>query len=500
MTTGSPGADAETDDGETEAWIHLARQMIGEEGGRIDFEGGYVDFPPGALLEETEIVIEKKADDSDITIPLFSSLFRFGPTLMFLRPVKVGLDFSGTENPIAFWSPVGREGGPAWGKRKGYRNNSLFEFYVSHFSWGGITEFWDCKINCKALCQDETSAMGEPYVWAVTGNGRMSAGISKTGDLVSLYFPYVGSFQLIPYYEASDPYLDAFTETTIPLGFGNVAGIKTAESKTIFSSAGEVNPWYQTDTFSGNPTTILEYRSADPRIGKVIVFIPMGSDTRISYADGVVIQVFEIEQDMTFFYRPRMEANVVPRDNQICGIPLWWLGHSSSTSNTPQDRGDHVFYSTQSSTSGRYVEIGVGLQILPAGSNETSIAFQDPKEIYFDDDLIDIIDGLSAYIDIDVSAGDSVAVYTLMSKQAGGVDALKSALSTKTIKDLRDSTILEWRDFLGDSGVKQNIDSSDDPQAAGKLIRNLFLTSDERGGISASPTQAPKYFPVWPRD
>jgi len=51
----------------------------------------------------------------------------------------------------------------------------------------------------------EVDVMGIPPVTALVGDGRISAGFSQEGKLVTFFYPTVGAYDMVPYYTTKDP-------------------------------------------------------------------------------------------------------------------------------------------------------------------------------------------------------------------------------------------------------------------------------------------------------
>ncbi len=105
-TPGDAGSDADSD-----ADTGTTGPSVGPEGGRINFPGGYLDVPAGAVENLTEITITK-ANVFPAGVVVSGDIWRFEPAgLEFALPVDACFFVSGVRpaNTSVFWSAMGEE-------------------------------------------------------------------------------------------------------------------------------------------------------------------------------------------------------------------------------------------------------------------------------------------------------------------------------------------------------------------------------------------------------
>jgi hypothetical protein len=103
---------------------------VGPDGGRFDWEGGYLDLPAGALDETVELTVTAVSGAPSGAV---SQQYRFEPhEQQFAVPITVGIEFEGAGEPTVFWS----EDGEVFDPLSTMIDGSIAVTEVEHFSWG----------------------------------------------------------------------------------------------------------------------------------------------------------------------------------------------------------------------------------------------------------------------------------------------------------------------------------------------------------------------------
>gem|GEM_PF-2379465 len=112
-------------------------QMVGADGARVAFMGGYLDVPAGALTSNQAITVTRTALSAPAGYQAYSPVYRFEPdALTFLRPVTVSIPFTGDGALAAlFWS---RSNATGYERVGGLPANGAVTAEVLHFSQGFV--------------------------------------------------------------------------------------------------------------------------------------------------------------------------------------------------------------------------------------------------------------------------------------------------------------------------------------------------------------------------
>lgn len=112
------------------------REVVGPEGGTVEYEGLALEIPPGALSEEVEISIARSADAPSGNFVRLSPVFRFEPDgLTFAVPATVRFPLpDGARSPGIYWASAGAP----FQRIGGSVEEGTIAGEVSHFSTGFV--------------------------------------------------------------------------------------------------------------------------------------------------------------------------------------------------------------------------------------------------------------------------------------------------------------------------------------------------------------------------
>ena len=373
----------------------------------------------------------------------------------------------------------------------------------------------DCKVS-----ESETDVMGIPPVKAVVGNGKITAGFSDGGKLVTLFYPSVGAYDLVPYITTTDKN-DKFYGSPDYMG-AFIGLVKYNKSKA------DINWLWSGNTMSHSeeyPSFTFTYNLEREKISiSNNIFAPIESKSVI-YNINISNNGTEDKNLGIAFYGffdpisrnqnpslkiPIGQVNLWQTDGyarvaRIGGTLIWYKEGINSYaigvgSNLPEERISYI---------------DAGVADIPTISSIPSInkgIFNNSYEVQNatkDGEVWKNIVDLTPY------AMNGIIIWDLGRIPSRGSTSLKIVLAVGDKKDeviniIRSSSNIDssntrrwWGSFLqkiNDIGKRLNLSDSDLEKLKWWAITMRLMVDSNTGAISASPLLIPKYYGSWPRD
>lgn len=387
---------------------------------------------------------------------------------------------------------------------------------------------------------DEQDAMGLCPTKSIIGNGKLTAGLSHSGKLVSLYYPSPGYYNHIPYQTKrvlNDPINDEseFANFGAPEWLGSFAGIEVdGEFSWLSNGDWDVNMKYLSESKSdyGTPMIVNNYSHKTNPDWQVVetCFVHPTMD--------VIVRHFKFigyGENIKFTYwgdfNPNNKNQTPPLyDKNGNEIPLNFIIGWQFTSNPTQayikdinnqnkphamlfKRGLDQEYTIAIAGSENGEKSASLPENIKVGSTLGSLWLIDPM-MYTRDFGPDYTKGVESQEEIHNRNSCGSATWNLQNtkeitiylsvgeNEANSIKNLNLAISSG-VENLKTQT----KDYWSRQSWRSKIDniSSKLTEEQRKYFKNWVMTMSllvdkNKGGIIASPNYQPKYYPMWPRD
>lgn len=394
------------------------------------------------------------------------------------------------------------------------------------------------SIKCTQTDEDPQDFMGLCPTEAIIGNGRLTVGISKTGKMISLFYPSPGHYNHIPYQTKrcfENPSISDLTLLGAPEYLGSFGGINIDNKGYTWLSNGiwDVKIQY---AYYDVPVLSIEYTN---HIGDTVVetiFVPEDLD--------VVVRKFKYfgkGKNIKFTYygcfHPNSYNMYPPLYNADgsehiikLGYPLGWNFNASTTKAEVGFDKKAIIFSQWELLTTKYtiscageinskfanpLLLGVnGLTVIggnwllePVSIYNSGSNYPDKSKFQESTGLIPQPSQATAGALIwDISESKEITIYISVGEN---LQKCKNNLEMAVylgFYNLLTRTINNWRSMnynrkidnlpLQDQEIKNYL------KLWATIMRLMYYNSNEEfgGGIIASPNFQPKYYTMWPRD